>query len=253
MDKALIRQRFAKATDSYDRQAGMQKHVARHMAEAIKSHIPDSDGWNVLEIGCGTGLFTREYLRGLRPGRLLLNDICPEIEPYLSGLPTASPIRFQACDAETLRFPAGQHLIVSCSAVQWFERPERFLSGCRELLTTGGYLAFSTFGPQNVREVASLTSETLPYRSLEELRRTLSGVYQIVYSREEILHFTFPSPLDVLKHLQATGVTGLRSRKWTKGQLEDFCQRYHRLYAAQDGTVPLTYHPIYMICKKQGK
>ena len=82
MDKALIRQRFAKATDAYDRQAGMQKHVARHMAEAIKSHIPDSDGWNVLEIGCGTGLFTREYLRGLRPGRLLLNDICPEMEPY---------------------------------------------------------------------------------------------------------------------------------------------------------------------------
>ena len=120
MDKALIRQRFAKATDSYDRQAGMQKHVARHMAEAIKSHIPDSDGWNVLEIGCGTGLFTREYLRGFRPGRLLLNDICPEVEPYLSGLPTASPIHFQACDAETLRFPAGQHLIVSCSAVQWF-------------------------------------------------------------------------------------------------------------------------------------
>ena len=68
MDKALIRQRFAKATDSYDRQAGMQKHVARHMAEAIKSHIPDSDGWNVLEIGCGTGLFTREYLRAFSCG-----------------------------------------------------------------------------------------------------------------------------------------------------------------------------------------
>ena len=123
MDKALIRQRFAKATDSYDRQAGMQKHVARHMAEAIKRHISDSDGWNVLEIGCGTGLFTREYLREVRPGRLLLNDICPEVEPYLSGLPTASPIRFQACDAETLRFPAGQHLIVSCSAVQWSSVP----------------------------------------------------------------------------------------------------------------------------------
>ena len=184
---------------------------------------------------------------GMPPGQTLL----PLYAAFYSR--TASPIRFQACDAETLRFPAGQHLIVSCSAVQWFERPERFLSGCRELLTTGGYLAFSTFGPQNVREVASLTSETLPYRSLEELRRTLSGVYQIVYSREEILHFTFPLPLDVLKHLQATGVTGLRSRKWTKGQLEDFCQRYHRQYAAQDGTVPLTYHPIYMICKKQEK
>ena len=40
MDKALIRQRFAKATDSYDRQAGMQKHVAQHMAEE-----PDVKQW----------------------------------------------------------------------------------------------------------------------------------------------------------------------------------------------------------------
>lgn len=251
MDKALIRQRFAKAAGSYDRQAEMQRHVARHMAEAIKRHISDSDGWNVLEIGCGTGLFTREYLRDAHPGRLLLNDICPEVEPYLSGLPDTIRFQFRACDAEPLPFPKGQDLIVSCSAIQWFEHPERFLCQCKDLLKTEGYLAFSTFGPQNVREIASLTSETLPYRSLEELRRTLSGVYQIVYSREEILHLTFSSPLDVLKHLQATGVTGIRNRKWTKGQLEDFCRRYHRQYAAPDGTVSLTYHPIYMICKKQ--
>ena len=194
MDKALIRQRFAKATDSYDRQAGMQKHVAQHMAEAIKSHIPDSDGWNVLEIGCGTGLFTREYLRGIRPSRLLLNDICPEVEPYLSGLPTASPHTFQACDAETPAFSCGTtsnrfmfgHPMVRASRTVPFRLP-----GTAD---NRGYLAFSTFGPQNGGEVASLTSETLPYRSLEELRRTLSGVYQIVYSREEILHFTFPHP-----------------------------------------------------------
>lgn len=251
MDKALIRQRFAKAAGSYDRQAEMQKHVARHMAEAIKSHIPGSDGWNVLEIGCGTGLFTREYLRDARPGSLLLNDICPEVEPYLSGLPDTTRFQFRASDAEPLPFPREQDLIVSCSAIQWFEHPERFLCQCKDLLKTEGYLAFSTFGPQNVKEVASLTSETLPYRSLEKLHRTLSGVYKIVYSREEILHLTFSSPLDVLRHLQATGVTGIRSRKWTKGQLDDFCQCYSEQYGAQGGTVPLTYHPIYMICKKQ--
>lgn len=140
---------------------------------------------------------------------------------------------------------------MSCSAIQWFDQPEKFLAGCRKLLTTDGYLAFSTFGPQNVKEVVSLTSDTLPYRSLAELTKVLSTEYQIVYSREEKLKLSFTSPLEVLKHLKETGVTGIRQQSWTRGELNDFCRRYKELYAAPDGTVPLTYHPIYMICKNK--
>ena len=98
--------------------------------------------------------------------------------------------------------------------------------------------------------MVSLTSDTLPYRSLAELTKVLSTEYQIVYSREEKLKLSFTSPLEVLKHLKETGVTGIRQQSWTRGELNDFCRRYNELYAAPDGTVPLTYHPIYMICKK---
>jgi len=78
----------------------------------------------------------------------------------------------------------------------------------------------------------------------------LSAEYQIVYSREEKLKLSFASPLEVLKHLKETGVTGIRRQSWTRGELDDFCRRYREQYTAPDGTVPLTYHPIYMICKK---
>ena len=251
MDKDLIRRRFAKAAGSYAGEARMQRHVARHMAAALRSCLPAQTGWDVLEIGCGTGMFTREYLRTARPAHLLLNDICPEVAPYLADVLASPGTRFQACDAEPLPFPAGQNLVASCSAIQWLEHPGRFLCRCSDLLSEGGYLAFSTFGPQNVREVATLTQDTLPYRSLQTWRGLLTQAYEVVYCKEETLRQTFPSPLHVLKHLKATGVTGIRSRQWTKGQLEDFSRRYRERNSTPDGEVTLTYHPIYMICKKR--
>ena len=222
MDKTLIRRRFAKAVGSYSIRADVQRQIAYHMADAIGKYIPSGGRRNVLEIGCGTGMFTRAFLHRATPERLLLNDLCPEVEPYLTDLLANKRIHFAASDAEALNFPSGQNLIVSCSAIQWFDQPEKFLAGCRKLLTADGYLAFSTFGPQNVKEVVSLTSDTLPYRSLKELTDVLSAEYQIVYSREEKLKLSFASPLEVLKHLKGTGVTGIRRQSWTRGELDDF-------------------------------
>lgn len=250
MDKALIRRRFAKAVGTYLHRADVQRQVACHMADVIGQYIPPNMRRKVLEVGCGTGMFTRAYIDRGAPEDLLLNDICPEVKPYLSDLLSDARIRFAAGDAESLDFPKGQGMIVSCSAIQWFDHPIRFLSGCRRLLADGGYLAFSTFGPDNVREVASLTSDSLSYRSLEEWKELLSGEYRIVYSGEERVSLSFGSPLEVLKHLKATGVTGISARSWTKGELERFCSRYNDLYGTPEGTVPLTYHPVYLICKK---
>lgn len=249
MDKALIRNRFAKALDSYPHQATVQRDIAVRMTDLIGRYVPQVAHHRVLEIGCGTGLFTRAYLHRWHPEQMLLNDLCPEVEPYLSDVLRAD-VSFSATDAEALAFPCGQNLIVSCSALQWFESPERFLRGCKALLAEGGYLAFSTFGRRNVREISSLTSDALPYRSLTDLTGALSDTYQVVYASEEEVSFSFASPLEVLRHLKATGVTGIRSQTWTKGRLASFCQNYTARYAAPDGTVPLTYHPIYIICVK---
>lgn len=249
MDKALIRSRFAKASGSYLGQATVQRGIALRMADLIGRYVPAESHRRVLEIGCGTGLFTRAYLHRWHPERMLLNDLCPEMEPFLRDV-LRPEVSFSASDAERLEFPGGQNLIVSCSALQWFDAPERFLCGCKGLLEEGGYLAFSTFGRQNAQEIRALTSDALPYRSLEELAGALSDAYRVVYASEEEVRLSFPSPLEVLRHLKATGVTGIRSCTWTKAQLASFCRSYTERYAAPDGTVPLTYHPMYVICRK---
>ena len=95
-----------------------------------------------------------------------------------------------------------------------------------------------------------MTSATLPYRSQVELRRELERNYRVLYSREDLIRLTFASPMEVLKHLKETGVTGIGSRTWTRQSLAEFCRRYEQRYPSPEGGVLLTYHPIYMIAKK---
>lgn len=249
MDKGLIRRRFARAAATYAERADAQRRIAARMAGLIARHVPRSACRNVLEVGCGTGVFTRMLLRRTHPALVWLNDICPEMEACLTDV-LGERVRFCPGDAERTEFPGGQSLITSCSVVQWFDSPERFFRRCRNLLADDGYFSFSTFGQKNLQEVASVTGNTLNYLSLEELKSVLLPHYELIHASEELITLSFPSPLEVLRHLQATGVTGIRRQQWTKGSLADFCRRYEDSFRQADRTVCLTYHPIYIIAKK---
>ena len=54
----------------------------------------------------------------------------------------------------------------------------------------------------------------------------------------------------VLYHLKETGVTGTGKQHWTRRELNRFCEEYIRLFG-DNQSVPLTYHPIYIIAKKR--
>lgn len=253
MDKPLIRQRFARAVATYPRQAAIQQTVAARMAGLVRHYVPQASCRRTLEVGCGTGLFTRRLLKAARPEQLWLNDLCPEVADCFADLP-AERVRFLSGDAEHIRLPEGQGLIASCSALQWFARPEAFLQRCTRLLADTGYLAFSTFGRDNLRELTALTGQGLPYRSLDQLCRTLAPDFDLLFAHEERFVVRFATPTDVLRHLRETGVTGLRRQHWTKADLADFSERYVRRFGTPtaDGTsVPLTYHPLYIIAKKK--
>lgn len=252
MDKELIRQRFAKAAGTYCKKADAQRSIAEKMLSLTELHIPQEKHKRVLEIGCGTGMFTTMYLDRFSPEIMWINDICPEVESCFSEY-LGHNFRFIPGDAENIDFPDRLNLIVSCSTIQWFEEPERFFKRCLPLLNENDYLAFSTFGKNNMRQVSEITGFSLEYRSIQELESSLVTDYEIIHSEEETTDMYFNSPMDVLKHLKETGVTGIKSRKWTKGMLSAFCSRYSENNTGTNGMVSLTYHPIYMILKKKKK
>lgn len=237
---------------------------------------------HIAEFGCGTGCYSRLLLRTLQPETLLLNDLCPEMEECIHDLltggghlprapqagnasgvlydadvelygssPATTAVSFLPCDAETLDFLQGTDLITSCSTLQWFADTERFFARCHHFLSDGGILAFSTFGKKNMREIHTLTGHGLEYLSLDNLKVLLSPRFEILYAEEEIVSLPFGTPLEVLRHLKQTGVTGTEKRVWTRGRLQSFCDEYIRMCGNDDRSVSLTYHPIYVIARKR--
>lgn len=251
MDKDLIRKRFAKAASSYDTEACIQRDVAGKMAGLIDRFIPPEAHRNVLEIGCGTGIFTRLYTGRYHPEKLWLNDLCPEMEFFHPVLEEEN-VSFLPGDAENIILPEGLTLITSCSAIQWFEDPGMFFRNCFGKLEPGGYMAVSTFGKGNMREFAAVTGASLSYKDKEEMEHFTEGMFETVYTGEELLTLNFGTPADVLRHIRKTGVTGIRKERWTKGTLSSFTGRYTELYGQDGRGVPLTYHPVYFILRKLG-
>ena len=171
--------------------------------------------------------------------------------PLYGSSPATTGVSFLPCDAETLDFPQGTDLITSCSTLQWFADTERFFARCHRFLSDGGILAFSTFGKKNMREIHTLTGHGLEYLSLDNLKVLLSPRFEILYAEEEIVSLPFGTPLEVLRHLKQTGVTGTEKRVWTRGRLQSFCDEYIRMCGNDDRSVSLTYHPIYVIARKR--
>lgn len=256
MDKKLIAERFARARDTYSREARVQQQVAEKMIDLLIRHTPPDKLRKVVEFGCGTGSYSRILQHILKPESLLLNDLCKEMKECLTDLDIQAShgkIRFLPGDAETLDFPYETDLITSCSTLQWFAAPKQFFARCCDFLTDNGYLAFSTFGLENMHQIRTLTGHGLKYFPTETLSAWLAPYFEIVHAEEEVVSLPFSTPIEVLQHLKQTGVTGTEKRMWTRGRLQTFSNQYTELFSHEDGKVALTYHPIYIIAQKKNK
>ncbi len=61
MNSKQIAQRFAQANLSYEQHALVQSTVAAELMHFMQQHVAQPHLQRVLEIGCGSGLFTRLF------------------------------------------------------------------------------------------------------------------------------------------------------------------------------------------------
>ena len=259
IDKELVAKRFSYSRSTYDREASVQRQVAEKMMRLLtdallSAGIPrpqlPTHFRHIVELGCGTGSYSRILLNTLQPETLLLNDLCRDMEECVGELCTTR-VSFLPGDAEALDFPAETDLITSCSTLQWFNDPGAFLTRCHQVLMADGLLAFSTFGNTYMQEIRQLTGLGLEYLSIEELQALLSPGFDVLHAEEEVVTLSFPTPQAVLKHLKQTGVTGTEKRMWTRSRLQSFCEAYTTRFSDAAGNVSLTYHPIYIVARKK--
>ncbi len=248
MNVSSVRQRFSAASASYDAQAQAQRQIAARLWALAAPHIvPEA---TMLEIGAGTGLLTR-HLLGAQPKRLIVNDLYTS--PQVQDLVAQQPEVLSICqgDAEIMAFSGVYDAIFSASTVQWFLNIEKFFNRCAQHLPKGRLLAFSSFLPGNLLEIAELTGIGLGYCTVEALQLYLEHEFELLVMEQGAIPLYFANPHDVLLHLRHTGVTGIKSVGWNKRRYLEFVNSYASRYGSAQG-VRLTYQPVYVLAASKG-
>lgn len=241
-----ILNRFARAVATYERQAVVQRLVAERLTELLGRHL-HLLAPRILEIGCGTGLLTRLIAARFAPTEMILNDLCPEMAVCFANLPRTV---FVAGDAQKADLPSGVDVIVSSSAVQWFDDLRAFVEQCAARLPKGGCIAISSFGAQTLQEVRALTGQGLNYLSFDAFVSAFSAAFEPLETEAFTHTLRFDTPGDVLRHLKETGVTATAVTDravWTRQRLAAFSEAYQTRFTDAGQGVRLTYEPYLFV------
>lgn len=222
---------FSRHAKTYDRYAQLQKSMAERLASLLPNPLPG----NVLEIGCGTGLFTRHLLTQ-SVKQLVLNDIAPGmLETLRTSLKLPLNTEILPGNAERIHFE-NIDLICANAVFQWFQKPQDALINLKQALTDNGHMIFSTFGPQTLiefREAANLASPINLYKNDIWEKMILDSGFTIDYWDVEIRKIIFSNSLSLLKNLQQIGAAPLRMVK--TGGLRKLMRDYDSRFSTSQG------------------
>lgn len=233
--KPTVAQRFSQSANSYNENATVQKQTAETLANLWASKQSADKAKQILEIGPGTGLFTKQYLQLFTPTNLTMWDIST-IDDTLPGI-------HSTCDAEAaicLTEPASYDAIVSSSAIQWFNSPASFVARAFAALRPGGVLAFSAYGTENFREISNHIQSSAHLMSAAQWEALIPAEASGAQIIEDFHTLTFDTPRQLLRHITLTGVN--ISNSPTKVQSAK--------QILKSGITTLTYHPIYILIQK---
>ena len=220
---------FNKHYNVYEKYSLAQKQVAKNLLDYMgKSNIFDTQINSIFEIGCGTGIFTKEYRKYFLHSDLILNDIF-DVREFIKDIDYNIFIQE---NIEELDIPKSD-LVVSSSVFQWIKDKDSLIKNIAENTDN---LCFSSYVSGNLIEIKNHFDISLDYLNIEEFKEILKKYFSSVKSYSETIKLDFEDPMSVLKHLKYTGVTGFQKTSISK------------IKTFKDNI--LTYKVAYFICKK---
>ena len=258
LDRPGVRAAFDRASARYEAAAVLQARVADELLNRLElfKFTPGV----VLDLGAGTGRMTSELKRRYRRALIVALDLAPGM---LREARKHQQLfrRFERVCGDAMRLPfadASVDVVVSSLMLQWCDPPDPAFAEIRRVLKPDGLVAFSTLGPDTLRELrtawaeADGTSNTYNhvnhFTDMHDVGDALvrAGLSEPVLDVDR-MQLTYPDALALMRDLKAIGahnVTAGRPRALIGRE------RLRRMQAAyetfrRDGRLPATYEVVY--------
>ncbi|RRV04799.1 malonyl-[acyl-carrier protein] O-methyltransferase BioC [Pseudomonas sp. v388] len=254
-DKRQVAASFSRAAGSYDSVAELQRAVGGELLH----RLPDgSQPQRWLDLGCGTGYFSRVLTKMFPESEGIALDIAEGMLRH--ARPLGGARYFVAGDAERLPLrDQSCELIFSSLAVQWCSDFSAVLSEARRVLQPGGVFAFASLCVGTLHELRESWRavdglvHVNRFREQDDYRRLCAASrlhLRTLEVRPHVLHY--PDVRSLTHELKALGAhnlnpgrpSGLTGRQRILGLV----QAYERFRV--EAGLPATYQVVYGVLEK---
>ena len=254
--RTKISENFSSSTEYYHHNAGLQKRVAERLANALEPWRYTVVDGPILEIGAGTGFFTKHLTVFFTNKRLIVSDISNQmLEQCRKEVGKEKEISYRRLDAENFDFGKKKYALIAGNFVaQWFIHPGQTLLKMVEALKPGGLLLVSFPGSESFSNWKSycldlglpFTGNKLP--DVEQVVIELStGPVQVDFY-EDTMTNRFDSVFEFFRHMKCTGSgTSQTGKKVTPKQLKLLNEYW---LEKEQGQVEVHFHTAFVAAKR---
>jgi malonyl-CoA O-methyltransferase len=258
LDRPEVRASFDRASATYEAAAVLQARVADELLTRLEpfNFKPEV----VVDLGAGTGRITGELKRKYRRALVVALDLAPRM---LQEARRHQQLfrRFERVCGDAMRLPltdASVDVIFSSLMLQWCDPPDEVFAEIRRVLKPGGFFAFTTLGPDTLRELRSAWEDAdgamneynhvNHFLDMHDIGDALvrAGLSEPVLDVDR-MQLTYPNALALMRDLKAIGAHNVTAGR-PRGLLgRARLQRMQDAYEAfrKDGKLPATYEVVY--------
>jgi malonyl-CoA O-methyltransferase len=265
--KQQVRDSFNRSAGTYDDSAILQREVCNRLLERLE--YIKAEPRVILDIGTGTGQGSRGLADQYPGAHIIALDLAENmllknrgklnqkgLVDKIKGLLNPQPAYHFVCgDAEQLPFAdASIDLIFSNLTIQWCLELEQLFNEFRRVLKPGGFMLFTSFGPDTLKELKASwakVSDKIHVNEFTDMHEIGDVLYQVkaenpVMDSERII-INYQSVKQILKELKAIGAhnqnLGREKALTGKQRLQAMYQAYEE-YRNENG-YPVTYEVLY--------
>ncbi len=253
LDKAGVRAAFDRASATYEAAAILQSRVADELISRLEPF--DLRPQIILDLGAGTGRATADLKRRYRRSLVIALDLAPgmlhQAERHQSFFR-----RFERVCADAAHIPlesASVDIVFSNLMLQWCELDDVF-SEVRRVLKPQGFFAFTTFGPDTLKELRSAWAEADAHSHVNRFldmhdvgdALVRAGLQEPVLDIDRT-QLTYQDGMALMRDLKSIGARNATAGRPRSLLGRERLQRVLTAYEAfrKDGRLPATYEVVH--------